>query len=133
MEWHAMRVWAVRLTALLLLGLVGMYALPGDMDFWRTAGLLSAAVGQTAFVLLYATFPWWKKFMGRALFFKALALGVLADVAVIGRVWDWPYEEQTFIVLYWMLAIGVWFQFFAFAWVRVHRRQDSVSGNGDLR
>lgn len=94
-----------------------------SIDFWRTTALASAAIGQTLFVLLYMTFPWWKNFLGRALFFKALALGLLTDVAICGRVWDWDTEEQTFVTLYCVLAIGIWFQFFAFLRVRLRHRQ----------
>lgn len=105
----------------------------GSIEFWRTAGIISTAIGQTAFALLYMTFPWWKSFLGRALFFKAAAFMLLVDIAVVGRIYDWSFEEVTFIVLYWILAIGVWFQFFAFLRVRSHSRQDrAVSGNGSL-
>jgi len=103
-----------------------------SIDFWRTTGLLTAATGQTAFVILYATFPWWKKFLGRALFFKAVALGTLADVAILGRIFDWKYEDQTFVILYWLLALGVWAQFLAFLRVRLQHRQQQVSGNGSV-
>lgn len=105
-----------------------------NLDFWRTAGLALAAVGQTAFVLLYLTFPWWRQFLGRALFFKAAALALLTDVAIAGRIYDWPREEETFIVLYWVLALGIWAQFFAFLVIRLRHRQDrAVSGNRGSR
>lgn len=103
------------------------------IDFWRTAALLAAAIGQTAFVVLYAFFPWWEKFLGRALFFKAFALGLLADVAIFGRLTDWRYEDETFVAMYALLALGIWVQFFAFLRVRLaHRQASVVSGNGGL-
>lgn len=102
-----------------------------SIEFWRTAGIIFTAVGQTAFVILYLLWPWWKNFLGRALFFKAVAFALLVDVAVVGRVVDWKYEEQTFVFLYWVLGIGVWFQFFAFLRVRVQHREAAVSGNED--
>lgn len=99
------------------------------IDFWRTAGIIFTAVGQTAFVLSYLLWPWWKNFLGRALFFKAIAFAVLVDVAVIGRMIDWRYEDATFVALYWVLGFGVWFQFFSFLRVRLQHRQGAVSGN----
>jgi hypothetical protein len=109
-----------------------IFAAMGTIDFWRTAGIIFTAVGQTAFVLLYLFWPWWKNFLGRALFFKALALAVLVDVAVIGRMVDWRYEDATFVVLYWVMGFGVWFQFTSFLRVRLSRGQNVVSRNGDL-
>jgi len=102
----------------------------GDIVFWRTAGIIFAAIGQTSFVVLYCTFPWWKEFLGRALFFKALAFMTLVDVAVAGRIWDWPYEDAIFVFLYWVLGLGIWVQLLAFARVKWQGRQDDVvSGN----
>lgn len=90
------------------------------IDFWRTTAIISAAVGQTLFVLLYATFPWWRTFLGRSLFFFAAALGLLLDVAVVGRMLDWKYEDNTFVCLYFLLSTGIWVQFGAFLRVK-HR------------
>lgn len=85
-----------------------------SIDFWRTVTITGAALGQTLFVVLYLTFPWWKTFLGRALFLKAVTFCVLLDVAVAGRVWDWPGEDATFVCLYGAVALGVWAQFAAF-------------------
>jgi ABC-type sugar transport system permease subunit len=98
-----------------------------SIEFWRTVTIIIAALGQTMFVLLYMTFPWWEEFLGRALFFKACALGLLVDVAVAGRIWDWTYEDETFVVLYAILATGIIAQFVAFLRVRLQGRQDDVA------
>lgn len=91
----------------------------GSIEFWRTVTIVSAAVGQTLFVALYATFPWWRSLLGRSLFFKALSFGVLLDVAVAGRIWDWSGEDATFVTLYGLVSLGVWIQLIAF--IRVKR------------
>ena len=52
-----------------------------DLEWWRTATIATAAVGQSLLVLLYATFPWYRTFLGRALFIKALTFVLLIDVA----------------------------------------------------
>lgn len=100
-----------------------------DMSGWRSMALLTVAVGQTLFVSMYAWWPWWKNFLGRALFFKSVSLMALADIGLAGRAFDWPHEDLTFTCIYWALAGGVWWQFFAFYRVRAAHR--AVSGNPD--
>lgn len=85
-----------------------------DLEWWRTATIASAAVGQSLFVLLYVTFPWYRTFLGRALFIKALTLALLIDVAVVGRVWDWKHEDIWIVALYGLTAFGIWAQLVAF-------------------
>lgn len=101
----------------------------GTIEFWRTTNIVIAAAGQTLFALLYATFPWWRNFLGRALFFKAVAFMLLVDIAVMGRIWDWPHEDATFVVLYGVLGVGIWVQLIAFLRVRLEGREDAVSGD----
>lgn len=93
------------------------------MELWRTAAIAVVAIGQTAFVILYLTLPWRRSYLGRALFTFALSLALFADVIVVGRVWDWKYEEQTFIALYSFVGVGVWYQFLAFLETRISRRE----------
>jgi hypothetical protein len=92
-----------------------------SIEIWRTIAIVSAAVGQTSFILLYLTFPWWQNFLGRSLFFKAVALGLLVDAVVVGRIWDWRYEDATFVALYFTLSVGVWVQLVAFARVKFRK------------
>jgi len=89
-----------------------------DLDFWRGVTLGSAALGQTCFVVLYMTFPWWRSFLGRALFYKATILAVLADLAFSARVFGFKNMDVVFVVVYGLLASGIWFQFFAFLRVK---------------
>lgn len=86
-----------------------------DIQMWRAALIALAATGQTLFVLLYMTFPWYRTFLGRALFIKALTFMLLLDVAAVGRIWDWPHEEIWILALYGLTAFGIWAQFTAFA------------------
>lgn len=88
------------------------------IEFWRTLALGSAAVGQTAFVLLYSTFPWWRSFLGRALFYKACTLCVILDVFIVARLLDFGRLDVVFIIMYVALSLGIWFQFFAFLYVK---------------
>lgn len=85
-----------------------------DVGFWRSATLGLAAVGQTLFTVLYALLPWWNHYLGRALFFKSLILSVLLNVAFLSRGLDWTYEDATFVVMYGLMALGIWVQTIAF-------------------
>lgn len=100
-----------------------------DLGFWNMAGVVLAATGQTLFVLLYLTFPWWRNFLGRALFGKALVLAIVLDLVIVGRLFDWPHERLHFVILTWVLVIGIWAQTIAFFRVRLAGRQNVVSGN----
>lgn len=85
-----------------------------DVEVWRTINIIFVALGQTLFVLLYVTFPWWRSFLGRALFIEATTFCLLVDVAVAGRVWDWPGEDAIFVLLYGIVGLGVWIRLYAF-------------------
>ena len=101
-----------------------------DLDFWRTVALAFAAAGQTVFVLLYLFgFPWWKTFLGRALFGKALVLASVMDFFIIGRWLGFGTNDAAYLTLYTLLGVAVWSQTGAFLRVRLAGRQDSVSGN----
>lgn len=86
----------------------------GSLETWRTVTLWAVGTGQTAFVLLYLSFPWWRSLTGRALFVKAVGLAVLVDVLLINRMAPIPHSDVLFTSLYVILAFGVWAQFFAF-------------------
>lgn len=92
-----------------------------DPSFWRTGSLIAAAVGQTCFILLYVLWPWWNNFLGRALFFKTLAITLILDIGLLFRVIEWRYEDLVFTILYGLFALGVWVQFAAFLRVRLRK------------
>ena len=104
-----------------------------DINFWRTVTISTAAVGQTLFIGLYVTFPWWRSFLGRALFGKAVVLLVLVDFAALSRLFGFGGVDRIFVVLYGLLALGIWVQFFAFLRVRLQHRENAVSGNSEVR
>ena len=93
-----------------------------DLDTWRTVAITIAAVGQTAFVVLYLTFPWWKRFLGRVLFGKAVSLLIIVDTIALSRYFDFGTSDALFAALYSILALGIWAQFGAFVWVKMHSK-----------
>lgn len=84
-----------------------------SLDWWWSAGLIFAAVGQTLFTLLYMTYPWYRTFLGRALFIKALTLMLLLDVVVMIH-FGWYRHNATLVVMLGLTAVGIWGQFTAF-------------------
>ena len=69
-----------------------------------------AAVAQTLFICLYAFRPWWRAFVGRALFTKSLALAVLFDVAILNRYLDYPHEDVVFEWSFFVVVVGITLQ-----------------------
>lgn len=103
-----------------------------DLDTWRMLIIALAAVGQTLFVILYTTFPWYRTFLGRALFIKATTFMLLLNTAALGRIWDWPHEDAIIVALYGLTAFGIWAQFVAFTVQRFgDGDQDSTQGRRD--
>lgn len=100
-----------------------------DLDAWRTITITTAAVGQTLFTLLYLMMPWWRSFLGRALFFKAVTFMVLVDMAMLSQVWEFGNRDAVFVWLYAFLALGIWAQTLAFVIVRLKGREPFVRGD----
>jgi hypothetical protein len=80
------------------------------------AALICSAIGQTLFVALYVSAPWWRDFVGRALFVKSIVLAVVFDIAV-AAIW-WVMPMVVWQVLYWLIAAAIWQQFAALVWQR---------------
>lgn len=92
-----------------------------SVDQWANVMLVLCALGQTLFVLLYLTFPWWRSFLGRALFYGTATFALLIDTAVLSKMVDWPHKDLTRLGIFTLLAFGIWWQFFAFLRTRVAR------------
>lgn len=98
-----------------------------DFEQWRTFFLGLSGLGSTLFVLLYLTFyKWWKKFLGRALFFKALILAIFLDCATISRIMGWSGNDKFWLTLYALFAFGIWWQFVAFLRVKIRAVRTGV-------
>jgi hypothetical protein len=67
----------------------------------------------TAFPILYATRPWYRSLLGRALMTKAIGLALLVDLSVahyFGLLGD---NGITRLVVYALVFLGLWQQFLA--------------------
>lgn len=111
------------------------------IHFWRDLPVAFAAIPQTLFLLLYSlpmfgAGPWWRDFTGRALFLKALTLALLLDTATLGYVagllagaelvYGWPADnaiDAAIVVLYWLVAAAITYQFAALVRSRIHARR----------
>lgn len=89
-----------------------------SLETWYAIIVVSSCLGQTLFVVLYATFPWYRTFLGRALFIKALTLMIMLDVVFARVVWEVPRSEVVVVTAFGLTALGIWAQFVAFA---IHR------------
>lgn len=100
-----------------------------EPDHLRAIMLAACAVVQTLFVLLYFSFPWYKTFLGRALFGKSLVLAVILDSFIVLRYLGLTSMDTVFVGLYTALFLAIFAQLVAFAKVRLEGRADEVSGN----
>lgn len=94
---------------------------------WMSIGLRAidiAAILQTVFVALYATRPWWRHFVGRALFLKSLAFMVVLDLSVVGRYWTYPYQLQVAAIVLCLVAAAIAYQTGALIMQIRHDRRD---------
>ena len=89
-----------------------------DLETWYMGIVVVAAVGQTLFTLLYATFPWYRTFLGRALFIKAVSLMFTLDVVFARVILEVPRGEALVVMALGFTAFGIWAQLVAFS---IHR------------
>lgn len=82
-----------------------------DQFTWTVRLVHLAAIGQTLFVLLWATLPWWRMWVGRALMVKSFALMLYLDWALVVYHWG-PFEHQPTIAiwLFGLITVGIWSQ-----------------------
>lgn len=76
------------------------------------------ALGQIIFIVLWATMPWRRSWIGRALMTKSLGLAAVLTV----QIWfihqplgSMELRVKIAIALFILLCVGVWFQVFALA------------------
>lgn len=114
---------------------------------WESLGPLEQAsvvlvhlmvVGQLLFVALWASFPWWKEWVGRALMIKSFSLLVLL-VGSLALFWgfmitdaEWSWAEEFRLGMNAFVTLGIWTQLVAFLveW-RTARRENRPVGGTD--
>ena len=73
-----------------------------------------AAIGQTIFVILWASMPWWREWVGRALMTKSAALCAVLWFMVAGfYLGDYPFRDELRLALILAVTCGIWLQVFA--------------------
>lgn len=96
------------LTAALMVTLIRVSGYP--YAAFRGAGIITCFVGQTVFIAMYATVPWWRNYIGQALFLKSLSFWLLTLAASFGVAFNYKYEDEVLIALYWVVAATAWYQ-----------------------
>lgn len=85
-------------------------------DGWERlaiVALIVAAIGQTAFVLIYATRPWYLVRIGRALMSKSATLCWVLVLTVVNTFWAYPYERQIASLSICAVAVAILYQLVA--------------------
>lgn len=80
-----------------------------SIEEWAVWLVRVAAITQTLFVLIYGFgSPWWVSRIGRAVFIKALALGLLLDLSLLNQ-WighPYPHMEQIALAVIALVTVG---------------------------
>lgn len=90
---------------------------------WQRASLVAlalATVVQTLFVVIYASRPWWKARVGRALMLKSAALCVVLWLTIVNTFYVYAGEEAIGTVALWVVAIAITYQFVVLLWSPRH-------------
>lgn len=95
-----------------------------------------AAAGQTLFMLMWMTLPWWRAWVGRALMVKSVAMGLFLVSAVVHHHVDtYAWEPVVVLLLFAGVTLGIWSQVLAIGLeIRAARRGSrNVTGTDDLK
>lgn len=98
-------------------------------DGWERLALVAlvlATVAQTAFVVVYATRPWWKVRVGRALMLKSAALCVLLWLSVLNTFVLYPGQVQVAAIALCAVTAAIVYQLVA---LLLSPRQPKSGGN----
>lgn len=93
---------------------------------WETLALIAlwvATVGQVGFVVVYGAGPWWRDFVGRALFFKSASLALVLAVTLLNWYVTYPGQLAVGAVLMCVVAAAIVYQFGALLWQRLLARR----------
>jgi hypothetical protein len=84
-----------------------------SIDTWAVVLVVGMAFPATAFPILYATRPWYRSLLGRALMTKAIGLALLIDLAVAHHFGLLGDSGITRLVVYSLVFLGLWQQLIA--------------------
>lgn len=83
---------------------------------WTVRLVHVSAVGQTLFVLLWWSLPWYRTVVGRALMVKSFTLMLYLDWAVaVYHFGPFDHQEAIGVALFGLIAFGIWSQVVAIA------------------
>lgn len=82
-------------------------------DGWQHLGLVAVIVAtfaQTLFILIYATRPWWRVRVGRALMLKSASLCVVLWLTLVGTFLTYRDQEQVDALALCLIALAIVYQ-----------------------
>lgn len=100
-------------------------------DVWERFSLIALVIAtliQTAFVVEYATRPWWLVRIGRALMLKSAALCVLLWLSILNSFVSYSGQEQVAMVTLWLITAAIFYQWLA---LRTSPRQPTSASDSD--
>jgi hypothetical protein len=81
------------------------------------------AIPANGFPIIYGTFfPWFKSWLGRALFTKAIGIALLVDTAVLYQLLgdDYPGRGLIRFIAFGTVLIGIYLQFFVVVYLKLN-------------
>jgi NhaP-type Na+/H+ or K+/H+ antiporter len=85
---------------------------PEHLDIAAAIIVCLAALPANLFPLVYSRRPWRASFLGRALMVKAVGIALLIDLSIVRLVLpEIPYYEILRLVVFAVVATGIWLQF----------------------
>ena len=82
-----------------------------------------SAIGQSLFVIVWATRPWYRHWVGRALMVKTVALALYLDFAVLVNFVDpFPALQLLGVILFGHITVGIWSQVVVIVWEILRHR-----------
>lgn len=86
-----------------------------SVDTLATVLIASMVVPATLFPVVYATRPWYRTMIGRALMTMSVGMALLVDISLLYRFFgdDYPGRDAVRLIVFGIIAAGLWYQFLA--------------------
>jgi hypothetical protein len=85
-------------------------------DGWEHLALVAiivATFAQTLFILIYASRPWWRVRVGRALMLKSASLCIVLWLTLVGTFFVYAHQEQVSALSLCVIAVAIVYQLVA--------------------
>lgn len=91
----------------------GVWQASDTLERWVLVAVIVAAVAQTLFIGVYATRPWWRVRVGRALMLKSASLCLLLLASVVDTFFVYAHQREVSAVIIFVVAAAIVYQLVA--------------------